>query len=510
MRGGQWPAPPVPYVCFELHVTELVPSLREYLRLSLDFLVARVVPVGLEVLDDELGLRDELLPVVRLGDLPEGVRLSPNYEHPARSILREIGVGVGAPPIRGLLPPEGQGIHEDLEPLALPARDPPAPRGDECDVPRHSFPLSSTWPDATARQGESEEGELNHEKCPRKGFVASPGHVREGDRSFPMVQGKEGAGWWGFRWPSARQSPSRWPGGTPRPRRRRRGSCQMSSALSRSGPDGMPAGPSDRRCPERRKLPANPGGGSTGQDVIQALRVVWATMNGPAGKRLAPFMAEIVEALERHGELPMEPGVRTKLLAMSSATIDRALAPERRRLRVKGRSGTKPGSILKRQIPIRTFAEWDEGRPGFCEVDLVAHDGGSPYGEFCQTLDLTCVATGWTEPRALRNKAQRWVNEAIDDIAAELPFPLLGLDSDNGAEFINMQLYGYCEERGITFTRSRPYRKNDNCYVEQKNWPVVRQQVGYARYDTPAELRALRDLYRILRLFVNYFQPQMT
>ena len=246
-----------------------------------------------------------------------------------------------------------------------------------------------------------------------------------------------------------------------------------------------------------------------GPEVVEPLKFVWATLNGPAGKRLQPFMAEAVDALERHGELSVEPEFRSKLLAMSSATMDRALAAERARLRIKGRSGTKPGSILKRQIPIRTFAEWDDARPGFCEVDLVAHDGGSPYGEFCQTLDLTCVATGWTEPRALRNKAQRWVNEAIDDIAAELPFPLLGLDSDNGAEFINMQLYGYCEERGITFTRSRPYRKNDNCYVEQKNWPVVRQQVGYARYDTPAELRALRDLYRILRLFVNYFQPQM-
>jgi len=257
------------------------------------------------------------------------------------------------------------------------------------------------------------------------------------------------------------------------------------------------------------EAPRKPRGRIYGQDVIQALRVVWATMNGPAGKRLAPFMAEIVEALERHGELPMEPGVRTKLLAMSSATIDRALAPERRRLRVKGRSGTKPGSILKRQIPIRTFAEWDEGRPGFCEVDLVAHDGGSPYGEFCQTLDLTCVATGWTEPRALRNKAQRWVHEAIHEIAEELPFLLLGLDSDNGSEFINVQLFTYCTERGITFTRSRPYRKNDNCFVEQKNWPVVRQQVGYGRYDTPEELEALRELYRVLRLYVNFFQPQM-
>lgn len=246
-----------------------------------------------------------------------------------------------------------------------------------------------------------------------------------------------------------------------------------------------------------------------GPEVLEPLKLVWATLNGPSGKRLAPFMAEVVRALERHGELALGPEVHTKLLQMSSATIDRALAPERARLRVKGRSGTKPGSILKRQIPIRTFAEWDDARPGFCEVDLVAHDGGAPYGEFCQTLDLTCVATGWTEPRALQNKAQRWVHEAIDEIASDMPFPLLGLDSDNGAEFINMQLFTYCTERHITFTRSRPYRKNDNCYVEQKNWPVVRQSVGYARYDTAAELQALRELYRVLRLYVNFFQPQM-
>jgi hypothetical protein len=220
-------------------------------------------------------------------------------------------------------------------------------------------------------------------------------------------------------------------------------------------------------------------------------------------------MADVVTALEHFGELRLDDQVRAKLCSMSSATIDRALAPERRRLRVKGRFGTKPGSMLKRQIPIRTFAEWDDARPGFCEVDLVAHDGGSGIGEFCQTLDLTCVATGWTKPGALRNKAQRWVHEAIDRIAGELPFPLLGLDSDNGSEFIIMHLDRYCTEQGITFTRSRPYRKNDNCYVEQKNWPVVRQQVGYARYDTAPELEALRQLYRVLRLYVNFFQPQM-
>ncbi len=259
--------------------------------------------------------------------------------------------------------------------------------------------------------------------------------------------------------------------------------------------------------PKRRARPPRPR--IYGPEVLGPLRVVWATLNGPAGKRLAPFMAEIVEALERWGELELTPELREKLLRISAATIDRLLAPERRRLRVKGRSGTKPGSILKRQIPIRTFAEWDEARPGFCEVDLVAHDGGDAVGEFCQTLDLTCVATGWTECRAVRNKAQRWCFEALLEVEASLPFPLLGLDSDNGSEFINDQLFRYCAERKITFTRSRPYRKNDNCFVEQKNWPVVRQNVGYARYDTPAELQCLNELYGSLRLYTNFFQPQM-
>ncbi|MCI0636099.1 MAG: integrase [Actinobacteria bacterium] len=246
-----------------------------------------------------------------------------------------------------------------------------------------------------------------------------------------------------------------------------------------------------------------------GDEVAEPLRMIWATLNGPSGKRLAPFMAEIIEVLERHGELTLAADVRAKLRTVSAATIDRMLAPDRAKLQIKGRSGTKPGTMLKRQIPIRTFAEWDDARAGFCEVDLVAHDGGNPAGQFCQTLDLTCVATGWTEMPALRNKAQRWCFEALQDIEHTLPFPLLGLDSDNGSEFINDQLYRWCIAKQITFTRSRPQRKNDNCFVEQKNFPVVRQQVGYLRYDTPSELEVLTELYRHLRLYVNFFQPQM-
>lgn len=243
-------------------------------------------------------------------------------------------------------------------------------------------------------------------------------------------------------------------------------------------------------------------------EVVNALRKVWIVMGGPCGKRLAPFMTEIVAALERHGELVVGAGTRTKLMSISPATIDRVLAPDRKRMQVKGRSGTKPGSMLKAQIPIRTFSEWDESGPGFLEIDLVAHDGGNPQGEFCQTLNVTDVATGWTEMHAVKNKAQRWVFEALIDIRGRLPFPLLGIDSDNGGEFINDYLFRYCSEHEITFTRTRPYRKNDNCFIEQKNWTVVRQSVGYGRFEGEAAVEILNELYGCLRLWVNFFCPQ--
>lgn len=243
------------------------------------------------------------------------------------------------------------------------------------------------------------------------------------------------------------------------------------------------------------------------QAVIDILRVVWVLLDFPCGKRLAAVMEQTLDALCRHGELEVDPERRAKLCAMSAATIDRRLAADRKRFQIKGRSGTKPGSLLKGQIPIRTFADWDDTKIGFVQADLVAHCGYSAVGEFCYTLTLTDVASGWTEPRALKNKARRWVIEAIDDIGTALPFPLLGIDSDNGSEFINHHLLAYCAERQITFTRGRTYQKNDSAYVEQKNWAIVRQAVGYARYDT-AELAALGELYGHLRLLTNFFCPQ--
>lgn len=164
--------------------------------------------------------------------------------------------------------------------------------------------------------------------------------------------------------------------------------------------------------------------------------------------------------------------------------------------------------MLKSQISVRTWADWDEDRPGFVEIDLVGHEDGNPRGEFAQTLTVTDIATGWTETRAVRNKAQKCVFAALKEIRSALPFPLLGIDSDNGAEFINDHLLRYCTTKEITFTRSRPGNKNDGAHVEQTNWTVVRHAVGYARYDTPTELAALNECYELLRLERNFFAPQ--
>ncbi|WP_324669519.1 integrase catalytic domain-containing protein [Geochorda subterranea] len=243
------------------------------------------------------------------------------------------------------------------------------------------------------------------------------------------------------------------------------------------------------------------------REVKEALVKVWAILSFPAGKRLAPFLPEVVPILERWGELSLTPEVRERLLRISAATVDRLLARERQRLQIKGRSGTKPGSLLKGAIPIRTFAEWDDTHPGFLEIDLVGHDGGNPKGDFAQTLDMVDVATGWTVTVAVPNKAQRWVLEALKRTLPAFPFPIRGIDSDNGAEFINAHLKRFCESRCLTFTRSRPYQKNDSCHVEQKNWAVVRHYVGYLRYDTPEQVALLNTLYPELRLYTNFFQP---
>ena len=245
------------------------------------------------------------------------------------------------------------------------------------------------------------------------------------------------------------------------------------------------------------------------EKVRLALVKLWRMMDYICGKRLQPLLPELITVLERHNEFSCDRETRAKLLRISAASIDRLLEPERRKQQLRGRAGTKPGTLLKKQIPIRTFAEWDEQRPGFVEIDLVGHDGGTAAGDYCQTLDLTDIATTWTETMAVRNKAQAWVFAALKKLRKNLPFRLLGIDSDNGSEFINQYLANYCQEQKLSFTRSRPYRKNDNCFVEQKNYSVVRRAVGYQRYDTEAQLALLNELYATLRLYTNFFQPTM-
>jgi len=245
-----------------------------------------------------------------------------------------------------------------------------------------------------------------------------------------------------------------------------------------------------------------------GSDVITALAFCWAVLGAPAGKRLAPMMAELVPRLRRFGELIISDEVATALIAMSPATMDRRLAADRAKMALRGRSHTKPGSLLKSQIPIRTWAQWDDAVPGFVEIDLVGHEGGNAVGDHCYTLTVTDIATGWTENRSIKNKARRWVIAALEEIAQIMPFPIVGVDSDNGSEFINHHLLDWCARRQITFTRSRPGNSNDGAHVEQKNWAIVRTVVGYHRYDTAAELALLNKIWVLQSLLTNYFCPQ--
>jgi len=241
--------------------------------------------------------------------------------------------------------------------------------------------------------------------------------------------------------------------------------------------------------------------------VLAALRRVWLIADCICGKRLAPFLGELVPILERHEELVLETETRARLLAISAATIDRLLSEEKRRQRLLDPARPRPDSLLLRQIPIVTHAERRAECPGYVQVDLVSHDGGFGAREHCQTLDVTDLYSGWTETQAVRNKAHCWTFAALKDIRSRLPFPLLGIHSDNGAEFINHALYDYCRKHGLEFTRSRPYQKNDNCCVEQKNYSVVRRAVGYQRYETGRHLMLLNQLYAVLRPYTNFFQP---
>jgi hypothetical protein len=243
-------------------------------------------------------------------------------------------------------------------------------------------------------------------------------------------------------------------------------------------------------------------------EVVTALEQIWEIYGHICSKRLQPFLPEAIKVLERCQEIEMSEDTKRLLLRISSSSIDRCL----RSIRIKsphGLSTTKPGSLLKNLIPVHTFTEWDEERPGFMEIDLVAHCGNTTEGQYLNTLTCTDISTGWTDITGLLHRSQETVHKAIHQMRQRLPFPLLGIDSDNGREFINDLLYRYCKDEKITFTRSRPYKKNDQAHVEQKNWSVVRHTVGYDRWQTEQELVLLESIYDDLRLYINFFQPSL-
>jgi hypothetical protein len=246
---------------------------------------------------------------------------------------------------------------------------------------------------------------------------------------------------------------------------------------------------------------------SYGPAEVALLRMCWSATDGICSKRLAPFLPELLERL-RHWHALRHVSAETieRVARMSPATIDRALASSRAGLPKRGISMTRPGTLLKHQVAIKTFADWTETVPGFVEVDLVAHCGWTGAGPFLYTLTLVDVATGWVSCAGLRDKRAQTVLAALHRLHEGLPFRILGLDSDSGSEFLNKPLVEYCAAERITFTRGRPYRKNDSCFVEQKNWAVVRRLVGYQRLEAPA-LAALERVHELARDYVNFLHP---
>lgn len=246
-------------------------------------------------------------------------------------------------------------------------------------------------------------------------------------------------------------------------------------------------------------------------DFFQLVIKIWELLEYPCGKRLQAQLLPMAESLERSHEVQLlEPKTKHDLIAVSAKTLDRRLKRERgvRRLK-RNRGTTRHGSLLKSSIPIR-ITNWDTRRIGFMEMDTVAHCDDNLSGEFIYSLDMVEIATGWSEQIAVMGKSEAGVVKAIEEIKKGLPFELKGLDSDTGSEFVNWHMVKWCKENNLSFTRSRPYYKNDNAYVEQKNYTHIRQWLGYRRYDKPQQLELINDLYRNeLRRFNNYFRPVM-
>ncbi len=241
--------------------------------------------------------------------------------------------------------------------------------------------------------------------------------------------------------------------------------------------------------------------------VVQALRRVWEISDRLCSKRLAPFLGELLMALERHGELDLPPQVREQLLQMSPSTMDRLLKAYRTHGLRRPYTTRKSSAGLKAVIPIRTFGQWAQVQPGSVQMDLVAHCGESTEGFYLNTLVTVDVATSWSEFEVIWGKGQQRVGTGVHKVRQRLPFALEEIHTDNGSEFINGLLYPWCQREGIRFTRGRSYKKNDQAYVEQKNWSVPRRLIGYDRYASKAAYAQMQRLYDKVRLYVNFFQP---
>jgi hypothetical protein len=254
--------------------------------------------------------------------------------------------------------------------------------------------------------------------------------------------------------------------------------------------------------PRRRRRPAR-----YSPAVIQALTAIWEAAGYPWSVRLKALLPLWLPWARRR--LGLSATVCQQLRAISPRQIDRRLGPTKRQLKTRRYGRTKPGTLLKHHIPLKTD-HWDVTVPGFTELDLVAHAGHRADGEFAHSLNVTDIHTTWVETRAVLGRSEGRVQTALEEVRPALPFRLRGIDSDNGSEFINDHLYRYCQAHQIQFTRGRPYKKDDNAHIEQKNWTHVRKLVGYWRYDTPAAVTALNELYRHeLRLFHNLFLPSV-
>ena len=242
--------------------------------------------------------------------------------------------------------------------------------------------------------------------------------------------------------------------------------------------------------------------------VHQALTVLWEAADRICGKRLRVLLPVLIDAMERHGHLQLDPVVRSRLLDVSAATIDRLLGPEREAAGRMRRRRWGNNSAIKQSVPLRTFAQWGDPEPGYFECDMVEHCGGvKQAGNFVHTLTVTDIHSGWTECAALAVREQSLVVEGIRAVSQRLPFALRGLDTDNDSAFMNETLQGYCQQHHIEWTRSRAYHKNDQAWVEQKNGAVVRRLAGYGRLSGLAAARTLQGLYESARLYVNFFQP---